>query len=610
MAAPGVKPDRKGHVCPPSGATHPSDRWESLFVYSFILKFTNVKEKTLGFESPMDLEDALMSREPNDILTKILARFILNLKPQTRNLNIDQISTTLMGVLAEYFKTNERTVFWDDDFQANVDPFQGMESGFFAADWDFKLKILRQLVELQLAHSQEIKAAIDHGWGVVHNKHKKEKGAITPINPGMTRETLDFLPFGMDYKRERYWIVDDSPRIYTSTNPWRLTASFKAVSSTREEYLAIIEHLKSTLPKSKGKKRLKSEQCHVDLIRNLEERIEMIDQELSVSQPTLLDSFIPSFCAVPCYPFYTRQHAIMHLPFHSAMLCIMCVRWVSHASRKSKRLAPTAWNVEVVDDCTYPDSRNDQRVAKVRKKIEQNRMLMVQAELRSTRTRRQAQKPDYVYYNQDSEASTRDEYQFQEQEDDDFEDDEEREGKGIRQKAPVATRRSTRMAVLNANGKREGSADSNLDSWRGERRSARLGFRDPFDVDERPPKRARTKESTTSIGSADASSTTSAQANDSMDTNENGIGNIKVKKTGAAALKPTEVAMEQVAGKKKSKFWVYAVEPIPGQYTDAEGDDVKTETNDSNSPAVNGHGTTSGYEGLRVEQGLFVESTA
>jgi hypothetical protein len=48
-----------------------------------------------------------------------------------------------MGVLAEYFKTTERTVFWDDDVKANVDPFEGMESGFFAADWGFKVRIIK-----------------------------------------------------------------------------------------------------------------------------------------------------------------------------------------------------------------------------------------------------------------------------------------------------------------------------------------------------------------------------------------------------------------------------------------------------------------------------------
>jgi hypothetical protein len=49
-----------------------------------------------------------------------------------------------------------------------------------------------------------------------------------------------------------------------------------------------------------------------------------------------------------------------------------------------------------------------QRVAKVRKKIEQKRLLLAQAEIRQTRTRRRTQKPDYVYNNDvDSEASTR-----------------------------------------------------------------------------------------------------------------------------------------------------------------------------------------------------------
>lgn len=50
-----------------------------------------------------------------------------------------------MGVLAEYFKSSERTVFWDDDVKVNVDPFEGMDSGFFAADWDFKVRIIKFL---------------------------------------------------------------------------------------------------------------------------------------------------------------------------------------------------------------------------------------------------------------------------------------------------------------------------------------------------------------------------------------------------------------------------------------------------------------------------------
>jgi hypothetical protein len=37
----------------------------------------------------------------------------------------------------------------------------------------------------------------------------------------------------------------------------------------------------------------------------------------------------------------------------------------------------------------------------------------------------------------------------------------------------------------------------------------------------------------------------------------------KTKGNGAAAVKPTEIAVEQLGGKKKSKFWFYAVEPAP-----------------------------------------------
>ena len=51
----------------------------------------------------------------------------------------DLISATVASVLSEYFKTSERTIFWDEVLRANVDPFEGLEGGFFAADWDFKV---------------------------------------------------------------------------------------------------------------------------------------------------------------------------------------------------------------------------------------------------------------------------------------------------------------------------------------------------------------------------------------------------------------------------------------------------------------------------------------
>lgn len=68
-------------------------------------------------------------------------------------------------------------------------------------------------MELQLTHSQEVKAVIDRAWGVVHHKQKKEKGAGAAENPsagssGPDRESLELKPFGQDSKRERYWVAD------------------------------------------------------------------------------------------------------------------------------------------------------------------------------------------------------------------------------------------------------------------------------------------------------------------------------------------------------------------------------------------------------------------
>ncbi|KAF8633016.1 hypothetical protein AX15_001611 [Amanita polypyramis BW_CC] len=501
--APATHIEKRGHICPPSNATHPADRWESLFVYSFICKFTNLRSKTEGLDTPMDFENALMSREPNHILTQLLSHFILNLKPQTRNLSTDQISITVATVLSEYFKSSERTIFWNDDLKRNVDPFEQLEGGFFAADWNFKLKILRQLVELQLTHSPTIKNLIDRAWGVVHNKHKRKDAPNGPPEPSdpHSQEDLQLVPLGQDRNRKRFWVADVSPRTYVSTNPWKITATFQTISSTREEYLATLEQLRNDAPGplKKGEKRSRLDQAHLSLIEAMENRIEAIDAEIA-------------------------------------------------------------------------------RVQRAKRKIEQRKTLLAQAELRETRTRRRTHKPDYVYNNGfDSQASPEistfgvsqlietqdqedaDDYNYEEDESNYFDDDDfpnfgtngTRSKRG-RVASSIAHRRSTRTAVLNANGKRDSSAESW--QWR-ERRSTRQAAQNiELESDgSHPRKRFRTAESTDGGSPAP------------LDGGTNGVQNgIKVKATGAAALKPTEVAMEQVAGKRKSKYWVYAVEPVPG----------------------------------------------
>jgi hypothetical protein len=194
------------------------------------------------------------------------------------------------------------------------------------------------LVELQLAHSAEIKGLIDHAWGVGHGKHKKKEPADIPIpdpSDPYSRESLSYGPVGQDSSRKRYWVVDgpctpsflpapifacicpdpdvlcaflslpvvaafavpylitncrcrvypvdliysDSPRVYLSTNPWKVTSTIQTVSSTRDQYVALIDKLKASASK---KPKLKTEIAHQNLISILEGRIEVIDKELAV----------------------------------------------------------------------------------------------------------------------------------------------------------------------------------------------------------------------------------------------------------------------------------------------------------------------------------------
>lgn len=149
-----------------------------------------------------------------------------------------------------------------------------------------------------------------------------------------------------------------------------------------------------------------------------------------------------------------------------------------------------------------------------------------------------------------------DEYTYQEQEDEEYEDHAEFDDlSGFRsgdsstsnRYGSMGRRRSSRAAATN--GHQSNNGNGSLSEWRGERRSRRLGASSETQLDEPPPKRARTEDSVVSSNSADAPPTAQNGRNRSH---------------GAAAMKPTETAVEVVPGKKKSKFWYYAVEPIAG----------------------------------------------
>lgn len=54
----------------------------------------------------------------------------------------EQISSTVQTVLQEFMKSSERTAFWNEDLRVNVDPLEGIEGGFWGADWDVKVRVL------------------------------------------------------------------------------------------------------------------------------------------------------------------------------------------------------------------------------------------------------------------------------------------------------------------------------------------------------------------------------------------------------------------------------------------------------------------------------------
>ena len=155
-----------------------------------------------------------------------------------------------------------------------------------------------------------------------------------------------------------------------------------------------------------------------------------------------------------------------------------------------------------------------------------------------------------------------------------MEEDEFSSGSRKRKSAPAPTRRSGRAAAIKQSSNKDASAGDSWRIWRGERRSTRLGAPPETQLDDdRAMKRARREDSIASGTSADGSQPSN-----------NGVTNgVKVKKSGAAALKPTEVAVEQIAGKKKSKFWVYAVEPAPGEDMDI---DVSTNGNEASNGSL------------------------
>lgn len=391
-----------------------------------------------------------------------------------------------------------------------------------------------------------------------------------------------------------YISYSDSPRVYVSTNPWKITATFQSVCSTREDYTLIIERLKVSAPRElrKGEKRTKLELAHLALIVALEGRIEVIDAELAVS---VFQVLVARFCMLP--------RAETPVELFVTCLALMAASGITYSFALVSGYKRCEGKLNSGRSCWHR--------LKFGKRVPDDRPRNLITCIIMIWTARQAHRFfRFSHINLTSNRETQDdadEYAYQEDEgyDEEFDDDDflnfrsdNQNGTSSRHASSSAGhRRSTRTSTRNANGKREASADS-WGQWRGERRSSRLGAPVETQLDvEPPPKRARTEESTMSANSADA--TTSGGPSHSL----------KIKVSGAAALKPTEIALEQIAGKKRSKFWVYAVEPIPGVLpppnateehatimSDMNGHKSHGESRYTTSPELHENGTRMDYD--------------
>ncbi|EUC63947.1 hypothetical protein RSOL_432940 [Rhizoctonia solani AG-3 Rhs1AP] len=494
---PAANEEQQQKAEPPKAATllepnadHPSSRWETAYVYAFIVKFTTLRGKD-GLESPVDLEEALLFPGPTPVLEQVLARFVLNLRPGSRNTGPNLIARTTQSLLDEFLRTSERSCWWDDVLHRNTDPFLGHEGDVFTLPWETKLQILRQLVDYQLQHSAFIRDIIDTVWGARPAKHRKgaKKEAPPPAAAGFSKKQLLIEPIGQDRTRRRFWTLDDSTRVYVSGNPWKSHCVFYSTSSTREEYMNTVEYLKTTLPKAstgKSTKRSRFEQSHADLVEKLEgTHLEAVDNELT-------------------------------------------------------------------------------RLERMRKRAEKRNMMIAQAELRTTRTRRQTKRPDYVY------------------DADDFEDDYAEEN-GERSDEEF-------------NGEAESShttPDEDMNDYMPDdeengrlRRSTRNASKRPRQVEARPTGRRSAR-----LAANDADNSSTRSGDEDMDITNGKV--IKRARTETASplhvdrlslegdeskSKSAYAKLEPAPDKKVSKFWFYAIDSPSGGAGSASVDQESTKS--------------------------------
>ncbi|KZT52519.1 hypothetical protein CALCODRAFT_88248 [Calocera cornea HHB12733] len=213
------------------------------------------------------------------------------------------------------------------------------------------------------------------------------------------------------------------------------------------------------------------------------------------------------------------------------------------------------------------------RQTKKRKALEVRQNYIALHELRETRTRRQKQKPRYVYDPMSEDEDVGDDFVVED--DVDFDSDEP-DAKRPRASRVLPTRSSGRISAANA-AKDQAEREVRTREWRGERRSSRFGGPS---LDDAPASVAgpsspgtngtgsEIRRSTEPITPALDDDELGAQAifdsvREDKKRKEENLRNVG----GLARPRENEVVVEAPKGRKPGRYWFYAVEPVTQQGT-------------------------------------------
>ncbi|WVQ96511.1 hypothetical protein IAU59_003616 [Kwoniella sp. CBS 9459] len=295
------------------------DDWQVAYVWAFIIKF-NLRGRISRLECIEDFERCLtepVANRPDDVLESILICFLGNLKSGTRSLTPENIQSQLSAYITDQLTNSTEWTVWDRGWPINEadrgacctsnrhrtelgrlrypgeplneraarNPIKQIEEkggGIFELDWRERVKMLRQLVDWQLSHAENIRNIINREFD---GKAKKASEADMNDKDSIVMKTL-----GQNRDRARVWAMDDSWRLYKSGNPFKRPCPLVPITTSRESYEAFLADVDTfvsqTVVTSKGTRETAEQRRLTANIKNekalaetLRARVEGIEKE-------------------------------------------------------------------------------------------------------------------------------------------------------------------------------------------------------------------------------------------------------------------------------------------------------------------------------------------